>query len=663
MKSIKTKLVLSFSLLLILVSGALALVSIRTANALITQEAEKTLTLLAQDGAKLTASRIEGDLSVLSTLAYNGEIASMDVARQQTVLERYLDQSGFIGLGVVYPDGTTYYQDGTTAQLGDRDYVLKAAQGQPNVSDIIISRVTNQAVLMFATPIHNASNEVVGVLVGRKAGSALTDVTDDMGFGELGYSYMINGNGNMVAHPDRERVMEQWNPIEAAKEDPELTSLSAFLEQMLEEKTGVGRYQLKDAALYAGFAPIEGSNWIIGITANTGEVLAALPQLESNIAKMASLILLVSIFLCYLLGHSIVRPIIALVGQAKSIARLDITQNIPPSVARRKDEVGTLALAFQSVTENLRNFIGQVAQTSEQVAAAAQELTSTSEHSATAADEIARAMETIAKGAGEQANDTEKGVYKTDELKTMMDHTLQDMKGIQDAVQQLNQLKDDGVEAVGLLTVKTQNSDQAIQAIYQTTLETNRSAEQIGKASKLIKGIAEQTNLLALNAAIEAARAGEAGRGFAVVADEIRKLALDSTGSVQEIDSLLKTLQSNAGQAVTIMDEIMGILKEQVESVATTQEKFDGIASQVDQVRSNAGNASTSMTQMDKKKDELAQIMESLAAIAEENAAGSQEASASVEEQTAALEEISSASESLATLAADMQTMIAKFKY
>lgn len=663
MKSIKTKLVLSFSLLLILVSGALALVSIQTANALITQEAEKTLTLLAQDGAKLTASRIKGDLSVLSTLAYNGEVSSMELERQQPVLERHLEESGFLALGVVYPDGTAYYQDGTTAQLGDRDYVTKAFNNQANVSDIIISRVTNQAVLMFATPIHNSRNEVVGVLVGRRAGSTLTDVTDDMGFGELGYSYMINGAGNMVAHPDRERVMDQWNPIEAAKEERELSSLATFLEQMLQEKTGVGRYRLNNNDLYAGFAPIEGSSWIIGITADTGEVLAALPQLESNIAKMAALILLISIFLCYLLGHSIVRPIIALVGQAESIARLDITQDIPPAVARRKDEVGTLARAFQSVTENLRSFISQVAQTSEQVAAAAQELTSTSEHSATAADEIARAIETIAKGAGEQANDTEKGVFQTDELKTMMDHNLQDMKGIQEAVQQLNQLKDDGVEAVSVLTEKTQNSDKAIQSIYQTTLETNRSAEQIGKASKLIKGIAEQTNLLALNAAIEAARAGEAGRGFAVVADEIRKLALDSTGSVAEIDSLLQTLQSNAGLAVKIMDEIMDTLKEQVESVATTQEKFDGIATQVDQVRSNAGNAAVSMAQMDKKKDELAQIMESLAAIAEENAAGSQEASASVEEQSAAMEEISSASESLATLAAEMQRMIAKFRY
>jgi methyl-accepting chemotaxis protein len=301
---------------------------------------------------------------------------------------------------------------------------------------------------------------------------------------------------------------------------------------------------------------------------------------------------------------------------------------------------------------NLRDFIKHIAETAQLVASSSEELTATSQQSAIASDEVARTIEEIAKSANDQAKDTESGVLRTDELSKIIDENLEDMGKISEAIERLTSLKDDGVEIIKSLNVKTQNSDMAIQTIYQSTLETNESAEKIGEASVLINSIAEQTNLLALNAAIEAARAGE-----------IRKLAEQSTNSVKEINEMLKKLQGNSTNSVKSMQEVQSIIREQVESVSMTEGKFVGISEQVESVKNIVSKSVISVKTMNVKKTELDNIMQSLAAIAEENAAGSEQASASMEEQAASIEEISNASDSLSKLAEEMQTNIAKFKY
>jgi len=190
MKSIKTKLIVYIAILIVAGLSALSLSAIKIASDAVTVEAEEALVLLAEQGALLTESRIETQIRTLEVIALREDIQSMNWEEQQQVLQRQLENTGFLTLGIVYPDGNAYYVDGTTAELGDRDYIIRAFRGEPNVSDIIVSRVTQEAVLMYAVPIRD-NGSTVGVLIGRSAGHALTDLTDDMGFGSDGYAYMI----------------------------------------------------------------------------------------------------------------------------------------------------------------------------------------------------------------------------------------------------------------------------------------------------------------------------------------------------------------------------------------------------------------------------------------------------------------------------------------
>lgn len=662
MKSIKTKLIVYFSILILVIAATLGIIVMQTVKRTIVSDAEGTLELLAEEGRKLVESRVEIQVRMAEMVAAREDIANMDWEIQQPILIREVEKSEFLSMAIVYPDGTTYDYSGIIINLGDRDYVKKAFNGEVGISDISVARGTEELSMMYAVPIKKES-EIVGVLVARASADFLSTVTDDMGYGSVGYAYLINGSGKTIAHPDRERVLEQFNPIEAAAVEEEYRPLAQQFEKILEEQRGVSTYIFGGRNIYCAYAPIENTDWILTITADEGEILYSLPILQKNIILPTLILLVLGIVIAYIIGSSTTKPIISIAKFAEKIADLNVKEDVPKKLLHRKDEIGSLAKTFQFVNDNLREFIIKILGTSQQVASSSEELTAISNQSATSADEVARTIEEIAKSANEQAKDTENGVLKTDELNKIIEEDLKDMEEINTVMERLIILKDDGVENIKSLIDKTKQSDEAIKTIYTSTVETNESAEKISEASKLIENIAEQTNLLALNAAIEAARAGDAGRGFAIVAEEIRKLAEQSTNSVHEINAMLQRLQEKSQNAVDIMQGILTIIKEQVESVQVTESKFHSISGEVEDVKTIVNRSMASAKKMDKQKTELSDIMQSLAAIAEENAASSEEAAASVEEQTASMEEIHNASITLARLAEELQEGITKFKY
>lgn len=662
MKSIKTRLIVYFSILILLSSTALSIISLQRASNSLRKEAEKSLSSLAIQGSKVIASRIETQKLTLEMIALRADIQGMDWKIQKPVLQRQIERTNFIDIAVVHLDGTAYYSDGTTSQLGDRDYIKKALSGETNISDLLVSSVTNEPVLMYATPIKNGG-KVVGALVGRRDGISLSNSADDIGYGNEGYSYIININGTVIGHPDREKVLNQYNPIEEAKNDESQKSVAALLEKALTEKTGISDYSFEGKDLYAGYSPIEGTDWMLIITANQKEVLSAIPALQATNIIVTIVILLISIAITYLISNSMVKPIIATIQHSEKIANLDVTEDIPEIFLKKKDEIGALAKALQDIINGLREIISQISNSAEQVSAASEELTATSQQSASSAEEVSRTVEEIAMGASDQARSTENGSSEAALLGEIIEKDQEHVKALNNASNKVIEVVNEGLKEIDNLSKITEESNDATQEIYEVILKTNDSSNKIGQASSVIASIAEQTNLLALNAAIESARAGEAGRGFSVVAEEIRKLAEQSSTSTKDIDGMVNELQSNAKDAVKTMERLSNISKEQVNSVVNSKDKYMLIDEAMKETEKAVKQLNVSGEEMERTKREILDVLQKLSAIAEENAAATEEATASMEEQSASIEEIAGSSESLSNLAQNLQAIIMKFRF
>lgn len=339
---------------------------------------------------------------------------------------------------------------------------------------------------------------------------------------------------------------------------------------------------------------------------------------------------------------------------------LDVVKEME-AVGRGNDEFAILAQVIKAANSNQKEILKHLAQTAGHVTETSRELTVISKQSAIAVEEVSKTIEQIAGSATDQVRDTEQGVRQMMELGEIILHDQQNLHDVNDSVADVERLKDEGSLAIRDLTESTAERERYAERIQERITETNLSAEKIHSASQMIQNIADQTNLLALNAAIEAARAGEAGRGFAVVSEEIRKLAEQSTQSTGDIEEIVKELQVNSQQAVDVILKSSAIARKQEDSIAITIERFKGIAAAIEKTKGIMMALNQSGQEMDKKKDQIIDVLKNLAGIAEANAASTEQVSAASEEQAASMAEIAKASQSLSDIANNLQLSIDKF--
>lgn len=369
-----------------------------------------------------------------------------------------------------------------------------------------------------------------------------------------------------------------------------------------------------------------------------------------------------AVILTFMLRGIITKPLAELRSNADKMADLDLTNEIDARILNKKDEIGVLAQAFNQLRGSIIEFATNTNATVNNLQDLATNLRGYSEEVTHSSNGIAKNVEELAKGAMTQAEDTERGVASLLDLGAVLNENSNLIKNVAAASGDVDRIVSQGLVLIDELTNEMEASKGKALEIQQLVATTAESSEKIGLASDMIRGIADQTNLLALNAAIEAARAGDAGRGFGVVAEEIRKLAEESTRMTESINEIIEELNEKATGAVKGMTEMVDNVNHEFESASRTKEMYASIGTSIE----NASLAVQKVQEEDStiiaKNMEITEIMESLAAIAEENAAGVQETNATTEEQAAQMAEVNEESIKLHNIAEELRKDVSIFK-
>lgn len=663
MKSIKTKLVVFFIVLLLLICLSYGISSYLISSNALEKNVDTLLPILAQQGAMVAAKTIDEQLTSLEVMANHEKIKDPNVPLQEKldILREESRRIGDVDINIADSNGNYLMPTGEILNMSNEPAFQKAIKGE-RVIDDPMENMTKPGTLVvtYFVPIKN-NDEIIGVLFKARDGSTLVDITSELAFGNDGQAFIINSKGVNVANKDINLILSKVNPIEMA-EVPVMKSLAEYEKKVIQEKSGISYFEYEGKVLKSAFAPVKGTDRFMSVAQPRSEILSGLVFLRNSSVLIGVILVVICAIASFLLIGLFTKPIIAVAEHLEIISGGDFSKKVQQSISKRKDEIGTLARAADRLSDNLRKLIQKVAESSEQVASSAEELAASSEQQASASDQIASAIAGVATGTERQSQAVEQASIAIDQIGTSIKEVSASGSEVAAHSSRTSLAAQEGQKSINMAVEQMEKIEIVTQEVQQAVDNLASGSTKIGEITNVISGIAAQTNLLALNAAIEAARAGEQGKGFAVVADEVRKLAEQSSHSAEQISALIYENEVNIEHAVKAMNTSVQDVNTGIDVVKAAGNTFVDIAASINQVVDQINAVNETLKKMEEGSHYMLSSVQQIESISKENLDQSQTVSAATQEQTASAQQNAMACEELANMAQELQSAIGQFR-